>query len=61
MMKEVGQGVVYRIEDIDAAFKTECIKNTVLLELPMAKDKPFDLFKPYEFTVAIFFKRYYIK
>ncbi len=45
MMKRSRAGVVYRIEDIDAASKNWSASKYSSLELPMHKDKPFDLFK----------------
>lgn len=45
MMKRSRAGVVYRIEDIDAASKNWDASKYKSLELPMHKNKPFDLFR----------------
>jgi hypothetical protein len=45
MMNRSRRGVVYRVEDIDAASKNWSKEKYKSLQLPMHKQKPFDLFK----------------
>ena len=45
MMNRSRRGVVYRVEDIDAASKNWSKQKYKALQLPMHKQKPFDLFK----------------